>query len=77
MSKKSAKRRQLEPAGINGIPRAAAYLGLGEHKTRALAEAGELGGRRVGGNWLFSRVALDMFLAAGTEQKNASSGQKR
>jgi excisionase family DNA binding protein len=46
------------------LPQAAELLQVAEDVVAGLAEAGELPGRRVGGEWRFSREALLAWLAA-------------
>mgnify|MGYP002782169538 CR=1 FL=1 len=72
-TKKPAKPR-ARPAAGTGPPaatldvltpaQAAAYLQVSEEAVRAEAEAGHLPGRRIGGDWRFSRPALLGWLAA-------------
>jgi excisionase family DNA binding protein len=47
------------------LPELAELLRLDEEATRALAEAGELPGRRIGEEWRFSRDAVIAWLSAG------------
>lgn len=52
------------PAEVLTLPEAAALLRLGEAAVRRAAEAEELPGRCVGGEWRFSRGALLAALGA-------------
>jgi excisionase family DNA binding protein len=56
--------RPAEPAEVLTLDEAAALLRVGAHVVRALAEAGKIPGRRLGGHWRFARRGLLEWLAA-------------
>jgi excisionase family DNA binding protein len=56
--------RTAEVAEVLTLDEAAELLRVGAHVVRALAEAGTIPGRRLGGQWRFSRRALLDWLAA-------------
>ena len=51
------------PAEVLTLPGAAALLQVAADDVEALAEAGELPGRKVGGEWRFAREAVLRWLA--------------
>ncbi len=51
-------RHGFRPAEVLTLAGAAELLQVGEDAVAELAEAGELPGRRIGGEWRFSRAAL-------------------
>jgi excisionase family DNA binding protein len=60
-------RAHLRPAEAHEVltlEQAAALLQVDTAEVAALAEAGELPGRRIGGDWRFPRAALLEWLAA-------------
>jgi excisionase family DNA binding protein len=50
--------RPAEPHDVLTLEQAAALLQVDPAEVAALAEAGELPGRRIGGDWRFPRAAL-------------------
>jgi excisionase family DNA binding protein len=60
------------PAEVLTLAEAAELLRAAEAVVAALAEAGELPGRRVGGEWRFARRALVAWLEAGEGRGGAS-----
>src|SRR4051794_32465403 len=54
--------RPAEPPAVLTVAEAAALLQAGEEAVLELADAGELPGRRVGGEWRFARAALLRWL---------------
>ena len=56
--------RPGEPNAVLTLPDAAELLRVGTAVVEELAEAGQLPGRRVGGEWRFAREALLRWLAA-------------
>lgn len=54
-----------EPSGPDVLhaDQAATHLGISRHAVYRAVRKGELPGRKVGSRWLFSRTALDQFLA--------------
>ncbi len=52
-----------EPHEVLTLPEAADLLQVGEDVVRAMAEAGELPGRRLGDEWRFARFGLLRWLA--------------
>jgi excisionase family DNA binding protein len=56
--------RPAEAPDVLTIEQAAALLQVDAAEVAALAEAGELPGRRIGGDWRFPRAALLEWLAA-------------
>ncbi|MFO0797162.1 MAG: helix-turn-helix domain-containing protein [Gemmataceae bacterium] len=54
---------QISPLDVLTLAQAAAYLQLAADVVRAEAEAGRLPGRRVAGEWRFSRAALIEWLS--------------
>ena len=50
--------RPAEPRDVLTLEQAAALLQVDPAEVAALAEAGELPGRRIGGDWRFPRAAL-------------------
>ena len=57
--------RPAEPHDVLTLEQAAALLQVDAAEVAALAEAGELPGRRIGGDWRFPRAALLEWLAGG------------
>jgi excisionase family DNA binding protein len=58
-----AEVRADAPADVLTVAGAAELLQASEDDIRALAESGELPGRRVGGDWRFAREAILRWLA--------------
>jgi excisionase family DNA binding protein len=58
-----AEVRNDPPADVLDVTALAVLLQAGEDDVRALAESGELPGRKVGGDWRFSRAAVLRWLA--------------
>jgi excisionase family DNA binding protein len=58
-----AELRPDPPAEVLTVESAAALLQVGAEDVEALAESGELPGRRVGGEWRFAREAVLRWLA--------------
>ena len=56
--------RTAETHDVLTLEQAAALLQVDAAEVAALAEAGELPGRRIGGDWRFPRAALLEWLAA-------------
>ncbi len=56
--------RPAESHDVLTLEQAAALLQVDPAEVAALAEAGELPGRRIGGDWRFPRAALLEWLAA-------------
>jgi excisionase family DNA binding protein len=56
--------RPAEAPDVLTLEQAAALLQVDAAEVAALAEAGELPGRRIGGDWRFPRAALLEWLAA-------------
>jgi excisionase family DNA binding protein len=56
--------RPAEAPDVLTLEQAAALLQVDAARIAALAEAGELPGRRIGGDWRFPRAALLEWLAA-------------
>jgi excisionase family DNA binding protein len=56
--------RPAESHDVLTLEQAAALLQVDAAEVTALAEAGELPGRRIGGDWRFPRAALLEWLAA-------------
>lgn len=54
--------RPTEPAAVLTLAEAATLLRVGEDALVRLAEAGEVPGRRLAGEWRFSRAALLAWL---------------
>jgi excisionase family DNA binding protein len=57
--------RPAEPAEVLTLEQAAALLQVEPAEVEALAEAGDLPGRRIGDAWRFPRAALLEWLSAG------------
>src|SRR4051794_5368198 len=55
-------RHSFRPAEVLTLTGAAELLQVGEEAVAGLARAGELPGRRIGGEWRFSRAALLRWL---------------
>jgi excisionase family DNA binding protein len=56
--------RPAEPPDVLTLPEVAELLQVGPDVATELAEAGELPGRRVGGEWRFARAAVLAWLGA-------------
>ena len=56
--------RPSDAPDVLTLEQAAAFLQVDAAEVAALAEAGELPGRRIGGDWRFPRAALLEWLAA-------------
>ena len=56
--------RPADAPDVLTLDQAAALLQVVRAEVAALAEAGELPGRRIGGDWRFPRAALLEWLAA-------------
>jgi excisionase family DNA binding protein len=60
--------RPHEPGEVLAIEDVAVLLQVSEAAVEELAEAGELPGRKIAGDWRFSRLAVLEWLAAGADR---------
>lgn len=61
---------EITPEEVMTVKEVAEYLRLAESTVYRLVKIGSLPGRKLGGNWRFSRKGLDKWLAETKTEQN-------